>query len=276
MHEHDDDKLTDTQRRRDTGPATLSRAIEAQRGRQPHMASPQPTPEQFETRNVDRSMPSYDQPDLVIREEESGSSGGAVVAACVAGAIGSLVWYGVAAVTGYEIGWLAWGVGAMVGAAYHSQGGNPTLGMATCAAIAVLAIVGGKYLTFQTSVANELEELHESGEMSQMYLWLRQNAEAYNDASDKTAVSRQLAAELWYDGSGAAQIDAEEVAGFQSNIGPLLQRVPRHETYEQFREAETGHFEEIAGFGDMFDFMDILFLAFGVISAVKLANGEQA
>jgi len=233
-----------------------------------------PQADPFPSEPVDGSTPAYGGPDLIVHDESPASNGGAVVAACVAGFVGALVWWGVAAVSGYEIGWLAWGVGAMVGAAYHSQGGHPALGMATCAGIAILAIVGGKYLAFQTTVGSELEELHASGELSQMYIWLRTNAERYNSAPDKTAVSRQLAAELWYE-DGNAAIDEDEVAEFQAEIGPMLQRVPRHETYEQFHAAEIGHIESTAKFGDMFDFMDILFLAFGVMSAIRLAHGEQ-
>jgi len=87
-------------------------------------------------------------------------------------------------------------------------------------------------------------------------------------------VARQLAGELWYD-DAQARVEPEEVADFMDEIAPMLERMPQYETYEQFHVAEIGHIEDSAGFGDMFGFMDILFLAFGVVSAIRLANGEQ-
>ncbi|MFO1042310.1 MAG: MJ0042-type zinc finger domain-containing protein [Planctomycetaceae bacterium] len=54
------------------------------------------------------------------RSQSSGFSFGgplsAVLAACVSGGAGAIIWCVIVIVTHYEIGWIAWGVGALVGA----------------------------------------------------------------------------------------------------------------------------------------------------------------
>lgn len=79
-----------------------------------------------------------------------------IIAGVAAGIVGAALWAIIAAATGYEIGWLAWGIGAAVGAgvAWGSEG-SPVTG-AIAVVIAVLAILAGKYITVEVVLANEM------------------------------------------------------------------------------------------------------------------------
>ncbi|MEZ6235379.1 MAG: hypothetical protein R3B68_14430 [Phycisphaerales bacterium] len=71
----------------------------------------------------------------------------AAVFGLVAGAIGAAIWAAVAFFTNFEIGWIAWGIGALVGLGVRAGAGSEdgwTPGI-LAAVIAVASVVGGKY-----------------------------------------------------------------------------------------------------------------------------------
>jgi len=49
-----------------------------------------------------------------------------VLAGCVAAAVGAALWAGITVLTGYQIGWMAVGVGALVGVAVRAAGKGST------------------------------------------------------------------------------------------------------------------------------------------------------
>ena len=93
--------------------------------------------------------------------EEGGSRVGALAAAVLAALGGGLVWAGVVIVTKYDIGILAWLVGAATGYAVHRLGGS-TVTVADRAIAAVLAACGillGKYVIFVHELKDALRAI---------------------------------------------------------------------------------------------------------------------
>ena len=89
------------------------------------------------------------------------------------------VWAGIAYGTGHEIGWIAWGVGALVGVFVRVGAGNDAGGLSGLIAvvIALASIVGGKYAAVHMLVNNEAAKFE-----AQM------NAELAKPLSDDDAV----------------------------------------------------------------------------------------
>ncbi|MEM1445661.1 MAG: hypothetical protein AAGF84_06365 [Planctomycetota bacterium] len=85
---------------------------------------------------------------------------GAIFGGVTAGLIGAAVWAGLIVFADIEIGWIAIGVGALVGfgVALGSRGGSPATGM-VAALIAVLSIVGGKYAAVSVLINSHGSEL---------------------------------------------------------------------------------------------------------------------
>lgn len=85
----------------------------------------------------------------------------ALLGGLVGGVSGAGIWALVVMATGYEIGWIAWAVGGMVG--YGVAWGNrgfphtPLAAGVLAVAITLLAIVGGKYLAIQASFPSDQE-----------------------------------------------------------------------------------------------------------------------
>jgi hypothetical protein len=77
-----------------------------------------------------------------------------VIAGSVGGAVGAAVWAAIAHFAGAEIGWIAWGIGFLVGICVRYAAG-PVEGFAPGAVavvIAWLAIIGGKYAAVSLAI----------------------------------------------------------------------------------------------------------------------------
>lgn len=91
-----------------------------------------------------------------IRRRQSLLWGG--IAGALAAAVGAAVWGGIAYVGNVEIGWLAIGIGFLVGIAVlvAGRGVTPQFGVLG-AGLALLGVLGGKYVAVVAFVAQESE-----------------------------------------------------------------------------------------------------------------------
>lgn len=85
----------------------------------------------------------------------------ALVGGMIGGAIGAFVWAAVVYFTEYEIGWIAWGVGALVGygvAAGNRDGARSSTAAGVLAvALSALAILAGRYAAVQLLIPTDEE-----------------------------------------------------------------------------------------------------------------------
>lgn len=87
----------------------------------------------------------------VSRQSSGFSFGGpvaAVLAACVSGGAGAIIWCVIVIVTQHEIGWIAWGVGALVGASvrFAAKEMDESIAGIIAAIGSAVSIVAGKLL----------------------------------------------------------------------------------------------------------------------------------
>ena len=79
----------------------------------------------------------------------------------VGGAVGAFVWAAVVYVTEYEIGWIAWGVGGLVGFCValgnKDRGRSPTAAGTLAVVITALSIVAGKYAAVEMLMPSDAE-----------------------------------------------------------------------------------------------------------------------
>lgn len=83
------------------------------------------------------------------------------VGGIVGGAIGAAVWAGIAYAAHVEIGWIAWGIGFMVGlgvAMLSGRNASPATGL-MAAVIAAGSVLGGKYLAVSMTVDKESQKI---------------------------------------------------------------------------------------------------------------------
>lgn len=221
----------------------------------------------------------------------------AVLFGVVAALVGAAAWGGIAYVTNYEIGWIAWGIGLLVGFAVMfgcgSQAG-PTSGI-LAVVLTCLSIVGGKYAAVELTLQKELQgsEMNEvvAGELA------RFDSDEYviSYLADEVAHSREEAGETvnWPAGvdprEAAAQSDypadiwAEADARWLA-MGPDGQATYRSDRREEVRLgiesllAEAHDAAAAESFVASFGMFDLLFFGLGAVTAFKVGSsaGESS
>lgn len=83
-----------------------------------------------------------------------------IVASAIGGVIGAGIWGGISYATEYEIGWIAWGIGALIGVLTGvAAGGSADVRSGGIAAVvAILSVAGGKYLATYLVLSKAIEE----------------------------------------------------------------------------------------------------------------------
>lgn len=80
-----------------------------------------------------------------------------VLAGSIGGAVGAAIWAAISYATNYEIGWIALGIGFVVGVCVRVSAGESEEGFApglTAAAVAILSVLAGKFAAYSMLVAS--------------------------------------------------------------------------------------------------------------------------
>lgn len=183
----------------------------------------------------------------------------------VAALIGAGVWYGIAMSTGYEIGWVAWGIGGItgLGMAVGSRSAGPLQG-GVASMIAFGSIILAK-LFIVWAVFGQLSMILERGAVaaSMTEEILVQRGTDSNEASPE----QYLEATDEADRRVEALSDAEVRARFAELEIPQGEGEDMHEELQKAREeVEAGFFKY------MFGPLDILFIVLAIATAFKVAE----
>lgn len=216
--------------------------------------------------------------------------GYAVVGGLAGGALGAALWAVVAVLTNYEIGWIAWAIGGMVGfgVATGNRGGaySPRTAGLLAVAITVLAIPVGKYAAIKMSFPtdDELVEALLQNVFHDEYV-ISHVADAV--VEEFTADGRELDWPLGVDPATAASqgeypadvwteaeerwtdMSEEERASFRSDVEEATRaNITRH--LPEIR-ASIGEDAFIGSFGGM----DLLFFGLAMVTAFRVAAGGE-
>ncbi len=212
-----------------------------------------------------------------------------LLAAAIGAFVGAVIWAVIAATTGYEVGWVAWGIGALVGFGAKIAGGGGKPVAVACAGLALLGIFGGKMMAVRYAFAKFSEKAQAELTSRERY------NEEVKDASDIAAVmseSEYPAFMIAHNYVGASDvpgvISAEDLKDFKEETVPHLRKLhsekPTYETWLETRENEIA--EEFRGGPQMTDLarivvtdlaaMDFVFAFLGVATAYRVAlSAEQ-
>lgn len=209
----------------------------------------------------------------------------ALVAAAVAAIAGALVWKLIATVFNYELGIIAWGIGGLVGFAAAKLGSRGDVAGALCGVLALLAILGGKYMVvdgYKSEIANILSAEYGNDIFLAAYEESTSAAKAYVANVDDEASLRQfMVAHEYTDETTPSAISAEEVALFKEYSAPILEQLAYDglsmEDWKAstFDAVQTG-IDDISTFDLMkedFSWIDLLFYFLGVSTAFRLGRG---
>jgi phosphate/sulfate permease len=201
----------------------------------------------------------------------------------IAGVIGAAVWAALAYFTGYEIGWLAWGIGAVVGAAMATNENRNTMTGVIAAVITIVAITGGKFLAVEASISHEkgiiIEELESDINIENSEYVISWIADEIVEEKLENGETVDFPA-----GVEAGFASAKE--DYPSHIWVLAEEEwdsmtddEQNKYREDIRQAsyaninEVGNYYRQEGFKASFGFMDAIFFALAIGTAFKIGSG---
>ena len=202
-----------------------------------------------------------------------------IIAGAIGGAIGAAIWAGITYSTHHEIGWIAWGIGVLVGIAVRMAAGS-TDGFGpgiVAAVIAVLSICGGKYAASALLTRDAMAEI---GTMSFTEDDMIESL-AGEIAEERTAAGKKL---KWPPGKSdetaeqltdyPADVQAEAKKQWGSKPAEERQKLitERTEAFQNITNMLAGEFRK-QGFLASFSPMDALFFLLAVMSAFKIGGG---
>ncbi|MEO1236915.1 MAG: hypothetical protein AAFX76_09030 [Planctomycetota bacterium] len=205
---------------------------------------------------------------------------GALAGGLIGGVVGGAIWAGIAYFTGYEIGWIAWGIGALVGyGTYRGAEAADVRGGVMAVVISLLAIAGGKYAAVELAVSKafsggEVAALYDNDEYVVSYLadeeleaMIRRGetpdfpAEADFEMPDSRD---DYPFEVWNRAQSRwDQMSADDQQTFRDD--------KRRQHQAMLATLRSGITEE--GFLNSFGAMDFLFGALAIFTAFKVGSG---
>lgn len=183
----------------------------------------------------------------------------------IAGLVGALIWGGIAYGANVELGWIAWGIGALVGFACIKGGGHGTGLAVASGAVALLSIVAGKWFAIDLILPNAAREsLVASGAK-----------DAYTSKVELSAAWKALGETPTEDEFDAFAvefgIDVADAAEFRTTVLPELVKLEEHGSFDAWLDAKVSAFVDEAprteALKNSFEFLDIIFLLLGVGTA---------
>lgn len=198
-----------------------------------------------------------------------------------------MIWAGISCFTGFEIGWIAWGVGGLVGlgCVWGSQGSGRALGVAAVV-ITLLSILAGKYAAVELSIRREIGSQEEV--LQSAVAELQKDEVVISYLADEIVEERQSQGETIQWPAGVNPEEASQQSDYPvavwSEAASKWEGMPTQER-EQYREQLKEHvrtnvqafFSNISsyGFRSSFGVMDLLFFGLAVATAFKIATNES-
>ncbi len=203
--------------------------------------------------------------------------------------LGALVWKVIASVFGWELGIVAWGIGGAIGFAAVMTGSKGQSIAIYCAVLALLAIMGGRYLAYTEYKQDYIDIFSEGGLMSELEdaasEWEREAAVIAEIADDDSKIRQFMVDYEYTEESKSVMVTRSELADFKEYTMPYLIEVASNGTEELFNISDSdvqelsASMEEISVWDLMQEdlgLLDLLFLFLGISTAFKLAlNGRE-
>ena len=193
------------------------------------------------------------------------------------GIVAAVAWAVIVYVTGYEIGWVAWGVGALVGLAVAKSSHEPsaTLGP-TAAALAVGSLILAKVLIVQFGAPSLIrqEVLKNDDAVAAMFMVDMRVHKSFS--AELQASIEQLDKDP---GSLSADQRYELVQQVQAEAAARAKSTSQRERVRVVGASVDGILKEMGFFGllkSVFSFWDVLWIFLAVSSAFKIAQSGSA
>ena len=209
-----------------------------------------------------------------------------IVAAAAAAVVGALIWKFITVFFNYELGFIAWGIGLVVGVGAAMFGSK---GMSTgviCGIFALLAILSGKYMamqTFQETWANDIATSIE-GQETEFQEYYQQDlkaAEVFSEGVESKEALIQFMTEHGYSEYYEVEnITDDEIADFNEYVVPHLKKIAEQQpSFDEWVQESFGEALDDVSTMELvksdIGIMGIIFIFLGVGTAFKIGKGDE-
>ena len=201
---------------------------------------------------------------------------------------GALAWAAVSYFTGYEVGYVAWAIGGLVGLATVKFGGHGVVCAVLAAAFSVAGIAGGKLLGTRFVVDQELSKAWKENFTPELHAELKKDAAALMELGNEITDEELRPYLVDHDYTAARtpdEVQPSELQEFRAhNVDDLRELHTRKLSFEAWyaktttesRQQFDGEFSIVQANIDELNGIDILFVLLGVCTAFGIVNGAGA
>jgi len=202
----------------------------------------------------------------------------AVLGAIIGAIVGAIIWAAIAAYTGYEIGWVAWGVGGLVGLGAFMMEGRGAMSGIVCACLAVVAILAGKFMALHAIANQEIDAFAEQGFTQEIYYGIAREAEAFGALTSEEEYPAFMVEWDYTDAGTPEDVFPSEIETFKTEYVPGFQSWnAAPPTFEQWKGDNfgTSNLPMMELFMETLGPIDVLFFALGIGTAFRLGSGGE-
>ncbi|PIE40449.1 MAG: hypothetical protein CSA51_00725 [Gammaproteobacteria bacterium] len=214
-----------------------------------------------------------------------------IIAGCAAALLGALAWRLIATAFDVELAFMAWIIGGVIGLAVTMTGSRGQMSGILCAILAVVAIMGGKYLAYSALEANAMAEI--KAMLQPEFERMQTLAKTYDPNMDNAEFARFFSAYSNGEAIGldvAADFSDAEVDSMRTMLEPQLNQIagmdfnqwyetnyaPAMAAMQQMMDAMPGEgYSPWTTIRDQWSWQDILFLLLGVMTAFRVGRGNE-
>ena len=204
----------------------------------------------------------------------------AVLGAFIGAAIGATLWAVIALTTGYELGYVAWGIGALVGfGSAYFKGEGTAMGV-ICAFLALAAIFMGKVVVVGQMAEKEVDKIMQQECSRQVYDQHKQEADALAAIASPEDYPQYMISHGFSKATDPAKVTPEELTDFSERIAPILidfsqNPLPFEEWQANVRASVRDEFNLPNIVVESLGPIDFIFGIFGIFTAFKIGAREQ-
>jgi len=158
----------------------------------------------------------------------------AYIGAILAAAVGAGLWAAVSHFLSLEIGWLAWGIGAMVGGVAFALGGRGPVSGGTAAILTIAAMLGGKSIALDAGIEKGLAERIIPDDHRE----LMTDADAYPGSEDREALRKFIVDHSFGDTGSDEEIE-EFLEVWEPSLVLWKTEKPSYESWRDGRPSST-------------------------------------
>ncbi len=202
--------------------------------------------------------------------------------AIVAALIGAVIWAGITYATGYQIGFMAIGMGALVGAGVKFGGGEGKVAALFAGGIAIVAMLLGEFMTVHIALGRAIDEMADEALTRAAYEEEFAMADQFVLYTTEENYKEFVFENTYYtEAESAEEVTDAEVQEFLADYAPDLRRLheerPAYQTWRD-RKYQYGRQEIMQGanmIGFVFENLGIvggIFMVIGLFAAMRVVG----